>query len=98
MGKKLIVHLDDCGVILCIKKMFWIEKRKNEHTTWQSHKSLQPLNALLPINSNVDGMCFLAGNSVKVSGAQDYLFTAGKKIEIDQVNVKDAFVAVGYCL
>ena len=45
------------------------------------------------VNSNVDGMCFLAGNSVKVSGAQDYLFTAGKKLEVKEVNVKDAFLA-----
>lgn len=45
------------------------------------------------VDSNVDGMCFLAGNSVKVSGTQDYLFSAGKKLDVNNVNVKDAFVA-----
>ena len=45
------------------------------------------------VDSNVDGMCFLAGNSVKVSGTQDYLFSAGKKLEVNKVNAKDVFLA-----
>lgn len=44
-------------------------------------------------SAEIDGMNFVAGNNISVASKQDYLFTAGNSLNLEGVEVKDAFLA-----
>ena len=47
----------------------------------------------IEIKSEIEGLNFVAGNNISLSSHQDYLFTAGNSINLENVTAKDAFIA-----
>ena len=45
------------------------------------------------LEKEIDGLSFVAGNTINVSNKQDYLFVAGNTINVNNATSKDTFVA-----
>ncbi len=94
MKRKILLLVTILLVMLCIPvyaeenvgiKEFVSLDGVKESTTFSMGNSIESV-------ANVDGINFIFGNNIFVSGENDYLFVAGNTVRLAKLSTKDAFV------